>query len=109
MASGMVYELLDHEKVPADAPDGHPHIIENPRIVSLKGPKIRLADGVATVLWNYKPSALEQFFDMSIERVTFRYTYAHPRVSATHHYVIERTGSEVVVSILHAIFHEFGA
>jgi hypothetical protein len=36
---------------------------------------------------------------MNIEHVSFRQTYAHPRAVSTHHYAIERTGSEVVVSM----------
>jgi hypothetical protein len=68
----IAHKMLDHEMLPADAPLGHPHIVKDPTSVSLDAgvSQLRLADGIATVLWNYKRSAFEQFFDPSIERVT---------------------------------------
>ncbi|KAL8656146.1 MAG: hypothetical protein Q9226_002770 [Calogaya cf. arnoldii] len=75
----MVRFIDVYDRLPASAPVGHPHTFEDFNEVTNKD-NLRLADGICTMLYNWKPSVLKDFLDLRIpsieivrhEKVTFR-------------------------------------
>ncbi|KAL8799566.1 MAG: hypothetical protein Q9182_005805 [Xanthomendoza sp. 2 TL-2023] len=64
----MVQFLDVYDKLPASAPVGHPHIVADFDEETNKD-NLRLADGIATFLYRFKPSVLDDFLNMSIPSV----------------------------------------
>ena len=59
--------FIDHPKLPANAPIGFPHIIDAKRF----GPdtdkrNLHTADGIATLLFLWRPEVLDDFLDMTV-------------------------------------------
>jgi len=58
-----------YPKLPATAPTGHPHIITGPFHEETDKTDLRAADGVATFLYNWEPSILDEFLDPATPRL----------------------------------------
>ncbi|KAL8830674.1 MAG: hypothetical protein Q9191_001299 [Dirinaria sp. TL-2023a] len=62
----------DFPELPADAPVGHPHILDLKCLLALRGQKgPTIPDLVVTVLFKYKPEALKAFLDLGRSEVHF--------------------------------------
>ena len=85
--------------LPADKPVGHPHLIEcEPRLsYDVDRTKLRLADGIATVLYNYDPEFLRKFLDLKIYCITFN---CHTDNNVLPSWDLMRLGGRVTVSVV---------
>lgn len=68
---GLVY-LSDYPKLPANAPVGHPHLVDLTSL-SEEFPQeaMTIPDLVVTILFKYKPAALTAFLDLNRRKVHF--------------------------------------
>lgn len=86
-------------QLPADAPVGHPHLIDIESVdadyPSYPQPGLCIADMVVTILYNYNPETLERFLDMSHD---FKFHIHFKREGGLLDFVIIRKGNTVTVS-----------
>ena len=89
--------LPDYQDLPICRPVGFPHIVKLESVDEFASPiKLRLPDGVVTVLFHYDPQFLARSLDLSQHKVFF---HRHENSdSVERDFVIERVGSEVMVS-----------
>lgn len=87
-------ELDLHLILPANAPTGHPHIIDFSNIDE-EGPSDHLhaVDSVATTLYKWNPEALQALLDLEFQN----FHWGHINHQGFEHYV-RRSGQEVRVS-----------
>ena len=64
----MVHFINVYEGLPASAPVGHPHIVEDFNEETNKD-NLRAADGICTMLYKYNPSVLRDFLDLRIPSI----------------------------------------
>jgi hypothetical protein len=88
--------LDTNPSLPADAPPGHPHLIDCSQPTVNKAH--HLPDIVATILYNWNPDALTAFLYLGHDK-TFIFKIEQAPSSQQIDYVIARTGSTVVVSL----------
>ena len=82
--------------LPSTAPVDHMHIIEHSDIVEETNfNSLRLADGVATVLYNWKEEALNAFLDPKI--TSFELMRSYPKGSSSMNMIISRRRNKVMV------------
>ena len=82
--------------LPSTAPVDHMHIIEHSDIVEETNLNpLRLADGVATVLYNWKEEALNAFLDPRI--TSFELMRSYPKGSSFMSMIISRKRNKVMV------------
>lgn len=86
--------LHDYPKLPANAPLGCPHIVDFSSIdVECPQDELSIPDLVATVLFKYRPAALDAFLDLKRKKV---HVVRHNSLS-TLDFCIQRTGRIVKV------------
>ena len=82
--------------LPSTAPVGHMHIIECSDINEETNLNLlRLADGIATVLYNWKKEALNAFLDPKI--TSFELMRSYPKGSSAMSLIISRKRNKVTV------------
>ncbi|KAI9729178.1 MAG: hypothetical protein M1834_007085 [Cirrosporium novae-zelandiae] len=89
------------KELPVDAPVGHPHLIDcthfNERV---QRANLRLADAVATVLYNWRPEALCMFFDFT--QPSFEWMRKEEDDTVMHTMIL-RKGRKVLVGLFREI------
>ncbi|MCJ1262976.1 hypothetical protein MMC22_002846 [Lobaria immixta] len=80
-----------YEGLPITAPFGSPHLIKLGENMLYR--ELRIADGIATMLYHYNPEILTKFLDMSIAEVSFTRKNCFDR-----ELWIMRTGRDIIVS-----------
>ena len=82
--------------LPSSQPEGHPHILDVSSDNCFENnPRVKFPDGVATMLFNYNPEALDAFLDLA--RVPgFKFT---GQMEESPTLVISREGRDVMVRI----------
>ena len=66
--------LTTHPSLPANAPAGHPHIIDSPKVSSPLPHGIGFADMVVTILHDHGLATLTSFLDLNNPKFKFWYT-----------------------------------
>ncbi|KAF2500825.1 hypothetical protein BU16DRAFT_614527 [Lophium mytilinum] len=89
-----------HPHLPAASPASHAHVVE----ASSEATELSLADGVATVIWNYNPKALEIFLDPNVSK--FEFTVKYPQDSEQFNYAIVRTLTMVKAGMYRTLFQQ---
>lgn len=89
-------DLFDVQK-----PAGYPHVVDVDNFdEEVDTTNLRACDGVATVLWMWKPEELHKFFDMSRFRYELSITNTGPDSPMCKDIVICRLENNVMVSVL---------
>lgn len=74
------YAFDKRPSLSSDNPLGFPHLINLEKYAQTNQNKsnteLRLADGIVTLLYNYKPEALDQFLNVDSTKFSFLYTGA---------------------------------
>ncbi|KAL8801489.1 MAG: hypothetical protein Q9223_007443 [Gallowayella weberi] len=92
----MVRFIDVYDKLPASAPVGHPHIVEDFDEETNKD-NLRAADGIATFLYHFNPSVLDDFLNMSIPSVE---VIRHEKSSSRYDLIIARTERAVMCGFM---------
>ncbi|KAI4274559.1 MAG: hypothetical protein LQ337_003856 [Flavoplaca oasis] len=90
----MVRFIDVYERLPASAPVGHPHIVEDFNEETDKD-NLRGADGICTMLYRYNPSVLRDFLDLEIPVIE---VVRHEKTSNRYDMIIAR--HERVVTVI---------
>lgn len=86
-------EYINHCALPARRPIGYPHLINMDKYkIGIRWRRLRIADGVVTVLHNWEPETLAAFLDAGV--YDFRFLVKDERKHCGNFYV-EKTGKRV--------------
>jgi len=93
--------LCVHERLPANEPSNHAHVID----MTLYKPflpwnwvqyDVKIQDAVATLLFNISKATLDQFLDS--QTTSFKFLWSHKREHVEYQIIVWRQGAQVLVS-----------
>ena len=86
--------INDFPGLPADAPPGHPHIVDL-RDFHRKWKRLSVVDVTVTILYNYKIDALKAFLDLNRREYMF---WHRDDKGENRDFFVRRTGKTLIVS-----------
>jgi len=93
--------LCVHERLPANAPSDHAHVIDmtfyEPSLPSIGVQcDVKIQDAVATLLFNISKATLDQFLDS--QTTSFKFLWSFKREHVENQMIVWRQGAQVLVS-----------